>query len=81
MPQMWRPVHALQSTKVSSVNSVLADTHVSRLMEDLTSRVYHAGVMDTQTRVILRLECAWTINTSLQVWTYRWPWQYYVLSL
>ena len=37
-------------------------------MEDHTSRVYHASVVETQTSVILRLEYAWIINTALQVW-------------
>lgn len=67
MRQMWRLVHALQSTMVSSVNSVSADTRVSRQMEDHMSRVYHASVIDTQTRVIPRLVCVWTVNTTLQV--------------
>lgn len=57
MPQMWRHVHARQSTKVSSVNSAPADTHVSRRMEDRMSRVCHVSVMDTQTCVTLRQEC------------------------
>ena len=67
MRQMWRGVHALQSTMVSSANSVPADTHVSRQMEDHTSHAYNANVMDTQTRVILRLECVGIVNTTLQV--------------
>ena len=67
MRQMWRLVHVLLSMTVSSVNSVPADTRASRQMEDHTSRVYHASVMDTQTHVILRLECAWNVNTTLQV--------------
>ena len=57
MRQMWRPVHVLQSTKVSSVNSVPTDTLASRQMEDRMLRVYHASVMDTPTRAIPRLEC------------------------
>lgn len=64
---MWRPVHVLQSTMVSSAKSAPADTHVSHQMEDLTSLVYRASVTDTQTRVILKLECVWTVNTTLQV--------------
>lgn len=67
MRQMWRPAHVPQSTTASSVNSVPADTRASRQVEDHTSRVYHASVMDTQTLVILRLECVWNVNTTLQV--------------
>ena len=75
-----RTARARRSTKVNSVNSVLADTQEAYLMEDHMSRVYHASVVETRTSVILRLESAWIINTvPPQVWNYSWPWQHYAL--
>lgn len=64
-----RTAHALRSTKVNSVNSVPAGTHESLLMEDHTSRLYHANVMEARTSVILKLESAWIINAPLQIRT------------
>ena len=60
-----RTAHALRSTTVNSVSSVLADIHEACLMEDHTSRVYHVSVVETQTSVILTLESAWIINPPL----------------
>lgn len=74
-----RTAHALRSTKVNSVSSVLADTHEAYLMKDHTSRVYHASVVEARTSVILRLESAWIINTPPQVRNYSWLWQHYAL--
>ena len=74
-----RTAHARRSTKVNSVNSVLADTHEAYLMEDHTSRVYHVNVVETRASVILRLESAWMIINTVppQVWNYSWPLQHY----
>lgn len=75
IPQRLAP--ALRSTKVTSVNSVQADTHKSRLLEDQYVGYVPCQCSGVSDKCHLRLEYAWAVNAELQVWAHSSSWQYY----